>query len=103
MFVFSKTGKGPDVIFHGLAAPGATGLAESDDLVAAWKTRGPERFQNYRAVFTILNVREIRRSWLNKVITAERALDEAPAPWRTRVDTGQYDSLRLDAQRPRNG
>jgi hypothetical protein len=54
-FVFSRGSKnGRDVLFRGLAVPGAQHLDQSTDLVAIWKSTSGQRFQNYRAVFTIL-------------------------------------------------
>lgn len=35
-FIFAKAGKGRDVVFKGLAVPGAEGLSHTDDLVAIW-------------------------------------------------------------------
>jgi hypothetical protein len=32
-----------------------------DDLVAAWKTLDDQRFQNYRAIFTVLDVPVVAR------------------------------------------
>ena len=43
------------VQFKGLAVPGFTGLPSTADLVAVWRTAEGQRFQNYRAVFTVLN------------------------------------------------
>jgi hypothetical protein len=40
------------VIFRGLAVPGVEG-EPADDLVAIWRSKKGERFQNYRAKFTI--------------------------------------------------
>ena len=56
IFIFTKGSKGRDVVFRGLAVPGAMGIPQTEDLVAIWKTRSGERFQNYRSVFTILDV-----------------------------------------------
>ena len=52
-FLFTKGPKGRDVIFRGLAVPGAVTINQTEDLVAIWKTKNGERFQNYKAVFTI--------------------------------------------------
>ena len=37
--IFTKSGTRRDVIFRGLAVPGAAGLSTTDDLVAIWKSR----------------------------------------------------------------
>ena len=44
-FVFRKGFRGRDIVFLGLAAPGAPDVTPRDDLVAVWKTMGQQRFQ----------------------------------------------------------
>ena len=52
--VFTKGQKGRDVVFRGLAVPGVE-ADPADDLVAHLAEQKGERFQNYRAKFTILD------------------------------------------------
>lgn len=92
-FVFSKAGSSRDVRFHGLAAPGAPGLPESEDLVALWKTIGSQRFQNYRAVFTILDAPRIPRAWLPELFDGTQVGPHAPDAWRTWILEGRYAPL----------
>ena len=48
--VFTKGSRGRDVVFRGLAVPGAPGVTANEDLVAVWRTgNNGQRFQNYRA------------------------------------------------------
>jgi hypothetical protein len=55
--LFAKAGMaGRSVRFRGLLAPGAASMNSDDDLQAIWRTSGGERFQNYRAHFTVLDV-----------------------------------------------
>src|SRR5688572_30353438 len=66
-FVFRKyptKASARSVQFKGLAAPGFPSLPATSDLVAVWKTAAGQRFQNYRAVFTVLDVPVISRAWL---------------------------------------
>src|SRR5690606_7397529 len=63
-FVFSKTGKGRDVQFKGLAVPGYPSISQTDDLVAVWKHSNQQRFQNYKAIFTILDASILTREWI---------------------------------------
>ncbi len=51
--------------FRGLAVPGFAGLTSAEDLVAVWRSKNGSRFQNYRAVFSILDCAEISRDWLD--------------------------------------
>ncbi len=92
-FVFSKTGRGRDVRFHGLAAPGAAGMSEAEDLVATWRTKGTDRFQNYRSLFTLLDVTVIPRSWLRDLVAGRGASEPAADVWRRWVTEGAYEPL----------
>jgi hypothetical protein len=55
---------GRAVQFCGLAVPGANGVAPIGDLVAVWKSVAGQRFQNYRALFTVLETPRVSRAWL---------------------------------------
>jgi hypothetical protein len=92
-FVFTKGSKGRDVIFRGLAVPGAKNVIQNDDLVAVWKTKNGQRFQNYRASFTILNVECVSRAWIYDLWAGNPLSDNAPIKWRTWVKTGECEPL----------
>jgi hypothetical protein len=92
-FVFWKGKKGRDVIFRGLAAPGAHAVSSNDDLTAIWRTRDAERFQNYRAIFTILDAQLIPRGWINALLEGGRPLEAAPDVWRSFQEKGIYKPL----------
>lgn len=95
-FVFTKSGKGRDVIFRGLAAPGSRIFKPIDDLVAVWKNTGGKRFQNYRACFTILNAQVIKRSWINDLLDGNPLSASCPETWRSWVETGDYNALKAE-------
>lgn len=90
--------KGADGVymrFLGLAVPGAPGVSSLDDLVAIWKRRGSQRFQNYRAIFTILDESSIERSWLDEIVAGRPPIEAEGCPpafveW---VKTGIYRPL----------
>ena len=67
ILLFSKGLKGFDRIFHGVLAPGYKGLNEMEDLVAVWKTKEGKRFQNYKAIFTILPVEIVDRKNIESI------------------------------------
>lgn len=93
-FVFTKcptANSNRSVQFKGLAVPGFPGLPMTEDLVAIWKTTSGERFQNYRAVFTVLNAATIPRVWIDSL--QETALATAPRTWRSWVESGMYSPL----------
>lgn len=71
IFVFSGTGEWRDVRFLGLAVPGGPDIENFDDLVAVWRSSEGLRFQNYRARFTILDVAEIPRLWIDDLIKGQ--------------------------------
>jgi hypothetical protein len=81
------------VQFKGLAVPGFPGMSATEDLVAVWKTTNGQRFQNYRSVFTILNVPVITRTWLQALMTGESSPRGAPQAWKQWVDKGHYSPL----------
>lgn len=93
VFVFTKAGRGRDVVFRGLAVPGAPDVAQTEDLVAIWKTSQGSRFQNYRAVFTILDVPRIARAWLDDLVAGKQVSEEAPDVWLEWRDGGAYEAL----------
>ncbi|MBX8472591.1 restriction endonuclease [Pseudomonas sp. RIT778] len=102
IFVFTKAGIYRDVIFRGLAVPGRIGSTHNDDLVAVWHASKGQRFQNYRATFTILDLPEISRDWLTDIINGVRASDSAHAPleWMKWVRSGQYTPLIAKRSQP---
>lgn len=80
--------------FHGICAPGYPGLTEMEDLVAVWKTGDGGRFQNYRAIFTVLDIPIVKRAWIKEIIQGNHLAHEAPDAWRSFVELGQYNLLR---------
>jgi len=65
--LFDKPGTGRDVRFRGLLAPGSDRISGEEDLVAVWRTTKGQRFQNYRARFTVLNASSITRDWIREL------------------------------------
>jgi hypothetical protein len=96
-FVFQKypTQKSARAVqFKGLSVPGHPGLSATEDLVAVWKTSGGRRFQNYRSVFTILDVGVIERTRLRGFIAGQAGRpSDAPEVWNQWVQTGKYRAL----------
>ncbi|EEZ95935.1 restriction endonuclease [Legionella longbeachae] len=71
IFIFAKyptARSSRSVQFKGVAVPGYPGLSATDDLIAVWKTTNGQRFQNYRAIFTILNIPMVSRKWINSLL-----------------------------------
>jgi hypothetical protein len=91
--IFSRVSRGRDVRFRGVAVPGAVHLDSSSDLVAIWKSIKGQRFQNYKAVFTILDISRISRAWLIELQTGMKLGPNCPAEWRQWVKTGKPKPL----------
>lgn len=95
-FVFAKNptpASARSVRFKGLAVPGFPGYSMTEDLVAVWKSASGERFQNYRAVFTVLDEPVVTRSWVTELSTSRGEKLHAPAAWSRWVKTGKYTPL----------
>ena len=85
------------VQYRGLAVPGSSGLPATEDLIAVWKTSEGQRFQNYRAVFTILDVPQTSRTWIDDLRTGKADSLHAPNAWREWVETGRYRALTAES------
>lgn len=98
ILVFTKAhcAGGRSVRFRGLAVPGHMGLNASEDLVAIWKAENGERYQNYRARFSILDAPEIRQAWLQQVL-AGAPQNAAPSAWTVWRESGSIQALRAEA------
>jgi AspBHI-like restriction endonuclease len=94
-FIFNKLSQagGRDVRFLGFALPGARDVQPADDLVAIWRTSNGQRFQNYRATFTILDVATVPRAWLDELARGEALGPSCPQPYRDWVLHGKYTPL----------
>ena len=90
--VFTKGDKGRDVIFRGLAVPGVEG-DPGEDLVALWRSKRGERFQNYRAKFTILDAGVVTRQWIEALRIGTPVHESAPSAWLKWIEKGIYQPL----------
>ncbi len=95
-FIFKKyetDNSSRSVQFKGLAVPGFPGLTATEDLVAVWKTTAGQRFQNYKAVFTVLDVPIVHRDWINDLSRRESETANAPNAWKKWKNRGTYSPL----------
>ena len=91
-FVFKKTGNGRNIQFLGLAALGNSNILPDRDLVAFWRSLNGQRFQNYEAYFTILDIKEkgISRDWIKSLSEDHLAsIDVAPDVWKKFISQGR--------------
>lgn len=100
-FVFKKTGRGWDVQFLGLAAPGNPHISPDKDLVAFWRTMNENRFQNYEAYFTILQTSSpISKEWLHALVYEhEKSFELAPYSWKCFIKQGRNGIIPLIAKK----
>jgi hypothetical protein len=96
-----KRADGAYMRFLGLACPGGSGVSSLEDLVAVWRIKGDQRFQNYRSVFTILGEEAIARAWLEDLSNGHTAVESqhCPESWRKWVYSGRYNALTCEKQR----
>jgi len=85
------------VQFKGLAVPGFQGLSATEDLVAVWKSSDGQRFQNYRSIFTILDVPVVKRAWINDLAVGISRTANAPKAWIDWLESGRYCPLTAEA------
>jgi len=100
-FGFKKTGRGWDVQFLGLAAPGNPHISPDRDLVAFWRTLDEKRFQNYEAYFTILQTPcAISKEWIHALVYEhEKSFELAPYSWKSFLKQGRNGIAPLIAKK----
>ena len=112
-FIFETGAEARDFIFRGLAVPGSDFKEPGEDLVAVWRTSSGERFQNYRATFTVLREGFISGGWLRESLASGKFLVEdsrAPQTLKNWVENGILTPLvaersavrSIDEQTPAN-
>ena len=98
--LFAKAhARGRTVRFRGLLAPGAASMSADDDLQAIWRSTGGDRFQNYRAHFSVLDVPVISREWITQVLDGETLGSACPPAWDKWVQGREYQTLVAPATR----
>ena len=97
-FYFEKFSK-RDYIFRGLCVPGASSYSQKEDLTAIWNSTNKMRFQNYKAIFSVLNIDKISRKWINDIIVGDLLSENCPSPYLNWVKTGVYNNLKSNNSR----
>ncbi|RYU09674.1 restriction endonuclease [Nocardioides iriomotensis] len=93
ILLFAKGGRGADVHFRGLLVPSSPLVPVDEQLVAIWRSAGDQRFQNYRATFSVLDVPCVSREWITAVVSGEDPVRLAPPAWEKWVRTGVIERL----------
>ena len=93
-FFYFESEKGRNRRFVGLLVPGSDRIKQEDLLIAIWRMKNGERYQNYKAFFTILDVPQISRFWIDDLREGNGYNSPyAPAVWKQWVDTSTYKPL----------
>lgn len=92
ILVFTTEATGRSFRFRGLAVPSSPALASTEDLVALWKTTEGQRFQNYKATFTLLDEAVIPRAWVH-ASGQGNSPELAPSAWTAWVESGGIHPL----------
>lgn len=94
VFVFRAAVNHPprSVVFEGLAVAGSS-EHEDEWCVAKWFTKNGEKFQNYVVQLTLLADFEIKRSWIDDLISGNVISANCPSWYRHWVETGERVAL----------
>lgn len=95
IFVFIRGENGKGVIFKGVAVPGASGLNINNDLIKVEMSHQGEAFLNYKATFTILDIKTISREWIEDVMKGDIVTENTPEIFRKWREKGIYTPLSL--------
>ncbi len=102
IFLFETNKENKGVQYKGLLVPGFQNLNEKEFLVAMWATKkNKERFQNYKAIFTLLDPSEgsffepndsrLNLNWLDDIKNGNCYDSKyAPIAYKRWVDSGKY-------------
>ena len=93
---------GRAVRFRGLLAPGSPSAPPDQQLSAIWRSRNGMRFQNYRALFTVLDAPLVTRAWLDELLNPGPLITtgaQAPSVWRDWVIADDYGRCSLPRRR----
>jgi hypothetical protein len=92
-FYFTHGDKGRDMVFRGMIIPKTNEFANSEEIISVWRSSYGERFQNYRARFTVLNATEIDLQWIKSVIEGDELIELAPPAWTSWIEKGVIAAL----------
>jgi len=87
-FYFTHGDRGRDMVFRGMIIPKTNEVSNSEELISVWRSTLGQRFQNYRARFTVLDSSEIDLQWVRSVIEGNERSDLAPVAWVNWLERG---------------
>ena len=95
IFIFEKypTKKSSrSVIFRGLCVPGSKTHSQTEDLISIWKSKDGHRFENYKAIFSVLDCPVVKRGYIESIINSDFSKFE-PEAFKIFKQRGVYNNL----------
>jgi hypothetical protein len=92
IFVFTTGLSGPrglDALFRGLVIPGDQGLPRDRENHLIWSSDKVKGYLGHKVVFTVLDVDEISRDWINDLMNRNPLSKNCPEIWRKWIKTGE--------------
>jgi hypothetical protein len=71
-------------------------MTSNEELIAVWKSKEGQRFQNYRAMFCVLDAPVIKREWLNDLAHGSVDTNNAPLSLKKWWEQGHYSPLKAE-------
>jgi len=102
VFVFEKTPTKKSkrsVRFLGLAVPGSYAVSIEESLLSIWRYEDEQRFQNYEALFSILDVQCIKRDWVDDLLNGHKDSKYTPPVWKKYIESGLRSDIVLQADK----
>lgn len=94
IFVFIRGENGRGVVFKGVAVPGASGLNINNDLVKVKMNHEGKEFLNYKATFTILDIKSVSRRWIDDIMNGDIITENTPQSFKLWREKGVYTPLK---------
>ena len=93
VLLFFPGGSQRDMTFRGLLVPGSSTAVPDEQLVAVWRSASGQRFQNYKALFSVLDTRRVDRAWIDSILDGRRDDALAPPAYQRWIRTGIAERL----------
>lgn len=94
IFIFIRGESGRGVVFKGVAVPGASGLNINNSLVKVEMMHEEEAVLNYKATFTILDIKSVSRKWVDDVLNGSIMTENTPQAFKVWREKGVYTPLK---------
>ena len=79
--------------FRGVAVPGHPSVSSDEALKIVEMSKDGIPFQNYRGIFSLLNIPVVSRPFIEELLNGDLLGEEAPTTWREWVEDEEYNLL----------